>query len=296
MACPGLGHDGEKIMERMKQVIHDLLEEQDAPSRAARITRSFLIALIVLNVIAYMLETVPSVTEAERHFLLMFEYFSVGVFTVEYVLRLWVSTHCQERNQPLTCRLRCMFRPLMLIDLLAILPFYMPLLIPMDLIFLRTMRLLRLARVLKLGRYSDAMRLFGLVVKSKREQLTVVCFILGILLVVASSLMHHFEYEAQPGAFESIPATMWWAIITLTTVGYGDAYPVTAMGKVMASIIAMLGIGMFALPAGILSAGFLEAPGAVLKREAARKDRFEGASGKNSETSSVCPHCGGKLD
>ncbi|WP_147822116.1 ion transporter [Salidesulfovibrio onnuriiensis] len=264
-------------MGRIKTFIHDLLEEQYAPSLRARVFRAGLIALITLNVLAYMLETVHEISAPHRHWFLAFERFSVCVFTVEYVLRVWVCDQCLVDDHPVLCRVRFMFRPLMLVDLLAILPFYLPLLIPMDLIFLRTLRLLRLARVLKLGRYSDAMQVFGAVVRNKKEQLAVVCFILCILLVVASSLVYHFEHEAQPAVFGSIPESLWWAVITLTTVGYGDVYPVTAMGRIMASLIALLGIGMFALPAGILSAGFVE------WRERQEKPK-------------VCPHCGKRIE
>ncbi len=272
------GYNGPKCEEdavsRTKAFVHDLLEEQYAPSVRAQTVRTFLIILIVLNVVAYMLETVQEISLVYRHWFLRFERFSVGVFTVEYMLRIWVSDQCLADPRPVGCRLRFALRPLMIVDLLAILPFYLPLLIPMDLIFLRTLRLLRLARVLKLGRYSDAMKVFGAVVRNKKEQLAVVCFILCILLVIASSLVYHFEHPVQPGAFESIPEAMWWAVITLTTVGYGDVYPVTVMGRLMAAVIALLGIGMFALPAGILSAGFLE------WRE------------KERQGPAKCPHCG----
>jgi voltage-gated potassium channel len=159
----------------------------------------------------------------------------------------------------------------MLVDLLAILPFYLPFLLPTDLIFLRAVRLMRLLRVLKLGRYSDAIQIFSQVVVRKKEQLVVAGFMVGILLIIASSLMYYFENEAQPDAFRSIPHAMWWAIITMTTVGYGDVYPITGMGRVLAAVIALLGIGMFAVPAGILSAGFVE---------------------YGKERTHVCPHCG----
>jgi voltage-gated potassium channel len=166
----------------------------------------------------------------------------------------------------------------MLIDLMAILPFYLPFLLPADLIFLRSARLMRLMRVLKLGRYSDAIQVFFRVVRLKKEQLVVAGFGVGILLIFASSLMYYFEHEAQPSVFGSIPHAMWWAIITLTTVGYGDVYPVTDMGRFLAAVIALLGIGMFALPAGILSAGFVEY-GEMKKAPRGR-----------------CPHCGGRID
>ncbi len=113
-------------------------------------------------------------------------------------------------------------------------------------------------RILKIGRYSKAMITIGRVLNSKKEELAITGFVLGILLILASSLMYYVENTAQPDVFTSIPAAMWWGIATLTTVGYGDIYPVTILGKVLGALIAVLGIGLFALPAGILAGGFGE--------------------------------------
>ena len=158
------------------------------------------------------------------------------------------------------------------------LPFYLPFL-SVDLRVLRMFRLFRIMRIMriaKLARYSESLQMLLRVVKSRREHLISAVFILLILLVVAASLMYYAEHDAQPKVFSSIPAAMWWAAATLTTVGYGDAYPVTAIGKVMAAIIAMLGIGMFALPTGILGAAFLE------DLDSRKKNQR-------------CPHCGKEI-
>jgi len=161
-----------------------------------------------------------------------------------------------------------------LIDLFAILPFYLPMLIPVDLRFLRALRLFRLLRLLKMGRYSNAMRVVGSILKRKRPELVVIFVIILVLLIISSSLMYYVENVAQPEKFGSIPETFWWSICTLTTVGYGDVTPVTPFGKVCAGFIALLGIGMFALPAGILASGFEE--------EMLRK----------GSTKLSCPYCG----
>ncbi|WP_231116981.1 ion transporter [Pseudodesulfovibrio alkaliphilus] len=237
--------------------------------------RIFLMALILLNIAALILETVREVSLVFEFWLKAFEWLSVGIFTVEYLARLWVGG--PGRAQGLAGRFRYALTPLMLVDLLAILPVYLPLLLPTDLIFLRALRLMRLMRVLKLGRYSEAIQIFCRVVVQKKEQLVVACIAVLILLMIASSLMFYLESEAQPEAFSSIPQSMWWAIVTMTTVGYGDVYPVTGMGRLLASVIALLGIAMFAVPAGILSAGFVE----------------HGDAGKTGDT--VCPHCGKPL-
>jgi len=146
-----------------------------------------------------------------------------------------------------------------LIDLLAILPFYLPMIIPLDLRFIRAIRLLRLFRIFKIGRYSKSLNVLKDVIRNKKEELVLIIFVVLIMLVIFSSLMYFVERDVQPEAFASIPHAMWWAIITLTTVGYGDVYPITVLGKILGAMIAFLGIGMFALPAGILGSGLIEA-------------------------------------
>ncbi|MBU4350585.1 potassium channel family protein, partial [bacterium] len=162
-------------------------------------------------------------------------------------------------RNPITGRLRYILTPFALIDLLAILPFYLPMIIPLDLRFIRAVRLFRLFRLFKMGRYSKAVLMLKKVLKEKKEELVLVVFVVFLLLIIFSSLMYFIEKEAQPEAFSSIPEAMWWGIITLTTVGYGDVYPITPLGKILGALIAFLGIGMFALPAGILGSGLVEA-------------------------------------
>jgi voltage-gated potassium channel len=239
--------------QSLKETLYLLLEDPEGGDIRARRLRLFLVFLILLNVLGVILETMEEVSIAYRHAFRLLELISVGIFSIEYAARVFVGGPGRVRG--VVGRIRYALSPLMIIAL----------------------RLMRLMRVLKLGRYSDAIHVFFDVVRLKREQLAVAGFCVGILLVVASSLMYHFEHLAQPSAFASIPHAMWWAVITLTTVGYGDVYPVTEMGRFLASVIALIGIGMFALPAGILSAGFVE--------YGERKKRAMG----------VCPHCGGRI-
>jgi voltage-gated potassium channel len=138
------------------------------------------------------------------------------------------------------------------------LPFYLPAVIPVDLRFLRILRLFRLIRVMKLGRYSDAMKMFHAVIAKTKEELLLALSILFIVLVLASSAMYYAEHDVQPEKFANIPDAMWWAVVTLATVGYGDIYPVTTLGKVIGGVVVVTGIAIFALPAAILSAGFIE--------------------------------------
>ena len=211
--------------------------------------------------------------EANRAAFEAFEDFSLTLFTMEYIVRLWAITAEPRFAHPVWGRLRFFFTPLALIDLLAILPFFLPI-FGVDMRFVRVVRILRIFRVVKLARYSRALRLLGQVVIERKEELVSIFFVLLTLLVISSSLMYFAEHDDQPDTFASIPATMWWSVVTLTTVGYGDTYPVTAIGQTIAAIIAILGIGMFALPAGILGAGFVDA------LESRRKE----------ENGLTCPH------
>lgn len=234
----------------------------------------FMVILICLNITAVVLETVKSINQLIGSFFRYFEVFSIGVFTIEYLLRLWTCTLDKKYSHPIRGRTKFIFSPLALIDLFAFLPFYIPMLIPVDLRFLRGFRLLRLFRVLKLGRYSESLRTFARVIEAKKGELITSISVIFILLVISSSLLYNIENNAQPNKFSSIPQAMWWGVVTLTTVGYGDIYPITPLGKIFSSIISLLGIGLFALPTGILSAGFIEE---VYRRK---------------EKQIICPHCG----
>lgn len=263
----------------MKNRIYKILEvasEDDVTSRAFDI---FIMALIFLNVLAVILETVESLATQYASFFATFETVSVAVFTVEFVLRLWVCTEGEERGNVVTKRIRFVIKPMSVIDLLAILPFYLPVVIPLDPRFLRALRLFRLFRLFKMGRYSESLQTLGNVLKAKKEEMIVTFFVISLLLVFASSTIYYVEHDAQPEAFSSIPAAMWWGVATLTTVGYGDVYPITPIGKFLGAVIALLGIGMFALPAGILASGFAE----ELQKKRVKEIR-------------ICPHCGKNID
>lgn len=215
-------------------------------------------ALIFFNVLFVILGTVDDLAEIYGAFFNAFEDISVIIFTIEYLMRLWSCTSNAEYRHPLIGRMKFAFNPMMLIDLFAILPFYVPLFIDSDFTILRVFRLLRIFCLFKLGRYSDSYRLISRVIISKKEHLIVSLALVFSLLIISSSLMYYIEKEAQPAVFSSIPATMWWGIVTLTTVGYGDAYPITLAGKILSGAIALTGIGLFALPAGLLATGFTE--------------------------------------
>jgi voltage-gated potassium channel len=261
----------------LRKKVFGLLEPSVSGLRFARIIEYFLIVLIVCNIAAIQLETVPHFYDEHAKFFDQFEIFSVIIFTIEYLLRLWTSAELIRYSKPIVGRFQYAVSWSGLVDLLSILPFYLNFL-PIDLRWLRIFRLFRLLRMLKIARYLTALNLIFAVIKDRREQLLVVIMFIFFLLVIIATVMFYVEGPAQPDVFSSIPATMWWGIATLTTVGYGDMVPITALGKFLAGIIAIIGVGMYALPAGILSAGISEH---LRDHKTNRAKR--------------CPHCGKEL-
>ncbi len=247
---------------------HEVLEKAQPDDRVSHICDLGLIALIIANVIAVMLESIPAMRAAYQSWFDGFEVVSVMVFSVEYALRVWSSVENDRKvsRQPLYTRIRYMLTPMALIDLIVILPFYLTFFVSVDLRFMRVMRLLRL---LKLGRYSTSISILLNVLRKEAGAIMAALFILSLLLVVASSLAYLVEHRSQPEAFGSIPKAMYWAIITMTTVGYGDLTPITFTGKVVAACIGVIGLGMVALPAGLLASGFSEE---LRRRRMAYKD------------------------
>jgi len=242
-----------------RHFVHELFHDhgkQETP--AHHWTRIFLVSVICLSIVSVVLETEPELYNAYHDYFRDFEIFTVIIFSLEYILRLWCIVEEPRYKRPILGRLRYIVTPLALVDLLAVVPFYLPALITVDLRFIRILRLIRLVRVLKLGNYSTSLNTISKIVRRKHSELAASMFILAILLLMASTVMYYVEHDSQPEQFRSIPASFWWGIETLTTVGYGDVAPITPLGKVFAAIIAILGIGLFGLPAGILASGFLE--------------------------------------
>jgi voltage-gated potassium channel len=235
----------------------ELLEPDRQWDGLSRILNLLLILLISLNVIAIIFESVDSIFVRFAREFRYFEVFSVAIFTVEYLARVWCSIDLKATSDssPVIGRLKYMLTPLALVDLAAILPFYLSLYVSIDLRFLRGLRLLRL---FKLSRYSPALGALFDVVQKEAEAIMAALVVLVILLIMSATGIHILEHELQPETFGSIPNSMWWAIVTLTTVGYGDIVPLTPMGKLFGGLIGLLGIGMIALPAAILASGFVD--------------------------------------
>ena len=257
----------------LKQKTWQILANEDPENRISQIINRFILTLIMLNVVAVIIESVPAIYTAGRTIFQVFEFFSLAVFLSEYLLRLWSCTASSQYAHPILGRLKYMFTFLAIVDLVAILPSLL-LLVGSDFRAIRALRLMRLFLLAKTGRYTRSMGILGKVFLQKREELIISFSLLVFLLVTTSTLMYYVENHAQPESFSSIPATMWWAVATLTTVGYGDIAPITGLGKLLGSVVAIIGIGLFALPTGILGSGFLE------------------AVEQSRELEVTCPHCG----
>lgn len=262
------------MYEKLKHRIHGIMDPDDTSPLAEQVFVLSIMALIVLNVIAVILETVDSISAGFGGFFDLLNIVSIVIFTIEYLLRLWTCTVDERYRHPVTGRIRYVFSTFALIDLIAILPFYLPFVTTIDLRFLRVLRLLTL---LKVTRYAVEFELFGSVLRAKKRQIMISAMLVLILIILSSSLMYYIEHDKQPEAFSSIPAAMWWAVETLSTVGYGDVLPLSPLGKLVAACVSMLGIALFAVPAGIIASGFVEE---MRKREAEFK---------------VCPHCGKRI-
>jgi len=234
--------------------VFEVLDPDDRPAPIERALNLALSALIVLNVAGVVLGSVPAV---ERRFgagLHLLELFSLGVFSVEYAGRVWTAPMKSGALPGWRGRLRWIFSVMGLIDLGVLLALALPGL--GGLTAFRSLRLLKLVSILKFGRYSGSLSLIGRVLRSRREELLTTVLIVFVLVLIAATAL--FNLERGNKGFESIPAAMWWAIVTLTTVGYGDTYPLTGAGRAVAGFVMLLGIGIVALPAGLIASGFNE--------------------------------------
>lgn len=242
----------------LRRGVFRLLETAADSDTASRAVDICLIILIAASVLAVILESIPAVEEAFGPELYWFEVFTIAVFSVEYLLRVWscVEEQIDTSNGPLSTRLRFIFSFHAVVDLVAILPFYLLAFGVLGRIDMRFLRAIRLMRVLKLTRYFAAMNMLVVAVKENGRALGASFLILITIMLLAASGMYYFERVSQPVDFGSIPAAMWWAFATLTTVGYGDVTPITVGGKVFGALITVVGIGMVALPTSILASGY----------------------------------------
>ena len=241
----------------MRKRVYDIFEMTDPQDLLTRAFSFFIISLISLNLICIVLESIPELDLLYRNEFLAIEIVSTIIFALEYSLRLWSCVESKTSNKsPLKSRVGYALSPLAIVDLLAFLPSILQLIFPgIDLRFLRVLRLLR---VFKLTRYFTSFELLLNVLHEERKNLAGIFFLLIVILTLAASALYLVEKDIQPDKFGSIPQSMWWAIAALTTVGYGDVYPLSAAGQILGSLVTIVGIGMVALPSGILASAFSE--------------------------------------
>lgn len=248
----------------------------DIPSRAYDIA---LILAVVVNIFIAIFETFP---QSHRYLTLLrtVEGITVFFFTIDYILRIWTASYLYKGVTVARARQKFIFSWAGIVDLLSCIPYYLPFFFPRVAVSLRMFRIIRILRIFRIRHYSDPLQVIGHVLKKKKGQLMSSIFIVLILMVSASLMMYSLEHKAQPEVFNNAFSGFWWAINTLLTVGYGDIVPITFAGKVCGAIMTFLGVGMVAIPTGILSAGFVE----------------QMTPKPKSKEAHYCPHCGHKLD
>ena len=229
----------------MKCFLKSMLE--DLNTQGGRYFAFFIQSLILVSLVTFSIETLPDISAENRSFLTIVERILVGIFTVEYLLRIYVADK----------KSRFIFSFFGLIDLIAILPFYLS--IGLDLRSIRVFRLLRLFRLFKLLRYNQAIKRFHRALMIAKEELILFSCVAAIMLYLSAVGIYYFENVAQPESFKSIFHSLWWAVATLTTVGYGEVYPITIGGKVFTFFVLMLGLGVVAVPTGLVSSALSQA-------------------------------------
>jgi voltage-gated potassium channel len=268
-------------MSTIKEKIYNIIRDDDKNDLISNIVDGTIIALIILNIVIVIADTFAVSASLSRIFTVV-EIVSVIIFSVEYLLRLWTADLRFASLPPARARVKHIFSFMAIVDLLAILPFFLPFVFSIDLIVLRALRIVRLLRLFKMNRYTNALSSIGNVFKRKASQLLSSMFVVAILMIITSVIMCNVEGLVQPEVFQNAFSGLWWAVATFTTVGYGDIYPITVVGKILSGVMAILGIGLVAVPTGIISAGFME--------------EFERAKVEQSdEEKHFCPYCGRDL-
>ena len=237
----------------LRQKVDSLMNETPTSGRLHHQLDLILIFFIILSVICVFLETVPEVHEPlalEFHYL---DLISVAVFSVEFLLRLYAAPERGDAGSPLFSRLDYLRKPSTLVDLVAVLPFYLQMFVSLDLRFVRILRVLRVA---KLSRYNTAMKTFSLVMAREKRAFAAAMFVTLLITILAGAIVYEVEHPAQPEKFDTMFRAIYWAVITLASVGYGDISPITPIGQMFTMMLAVLGIGIVALPAGILGSAF----------------------------------------
>lgn len=263
-----------RMRTRIQRRLFEILEAPPNNDHQSRAANRILIVLILANIAAIILESVGTLYEKYGAAFQFLEIFSLTIFVVEYLSRIWISVHNEKFSCPVSGRLKYICSPLALIDLAAILPSLLTA-FAFDFRFLRAIRVLRMLRIWKLTRYSRSLQIVRAALIETSHQLAAVAAILAVIVIVSSGLMYVVEHPAQPDRFSSVLSSIWWTLETLTMISYDDMAPITPLGKLLGVMIGLMGIGMFAMPAGILASAFIE----QLKKRSPEKAR-------------CCPKCG----
>lgn len=265
------------MLPGLKKRAYEILSIKDPEDKATRLVNAFLIVLLLVNVAGFFLQTFEDLS---TRYALLFKYleiFSVAIFTVEYLTRVWVADLDPIYAGPVTGRLRYMFTDVLaIVDLVAILPYYLqsylPGGLPFDLLAIRVLRLFRLARLVKLARYSDSLDIIVRVITKQREFLLITFTIQMILLLVAAAIMFFLEHDAQPDKFPNIFGALAWGLNAMTSgVGFSDIAPITPLGKAAGAILAFIQIVAMALPIGVITAGIEQEMNIIHEKEESEK-------------------------
>ena len=265
---------------RIKKIVYDTLINEDSRTLAKRIFFGFIIILILLYALLFVISTVGELLTKYYKIFIGFEAFVIIVFTIEYILKIWSCNVDNRFKGRFKGRLKYAMSPLMIIDFIAIFPFYLVLLTPIGIKFLRLGRLLRLFHIFRYGFFNKSINILTGAIKKRSRELIITLMVILVLIFFCAFIIYSAEHEAQPDVYSSVSKSIYWASVTLTTVGYGDMTPVTPFGRFFTAIASFLGIGLIAIPAGIISSGMIE----VVKEM------------KREEEKQKCPHCGKVID
>ncbi|MCQ2253326.1 MAG: ion transporter [Bacteroidales bacterium] len=298
-----------------EHLFYMLVDDCDENNRFSRAFRKFMLVLIILSVGEMALETDDDIFIPYKVYFIWFDMFSVWFFSLDYFARIFTAHLCDPDYENHHNRWKSVKKYIFsfygLVDLLSILPYWLTF-TKIDLRVMRLLRLLRFLRVFKIARYNNSIDLIASVFKEKKSDLGVTCGLILIVMILASFMMYYAEHDAQPEAFPNVLGCIWWAIVTLTTIGYGDVYPITAFGKIIGGVIAFLGVGLVAMPTGIISAGFLEKINKDKELEEVEANKSDIVKNREEieklkqmlaereqelqEHKAFCPYCGHKLD
>ncbi|MFH0967201.1 MAG: ion transporter [Methanobacteriota archaeon] len=260
----------------VKSRVHTLLDEPDRKDRVALLIQIIIAGAIVLNTLSIIVFTVRPISEKYDNLLNPLIATCLIIFSVEYLLRVWSCTFSRDLKGMVFDRIRYALHLYQIIDLISITPAFFPFLFPRHLTLLRTFRIVSIFKMGRYSRYSKSLDQLKRVLFRKREVFAIMLFFLIFVVLFSSTILYLVENPAQPDKFSSIPAAMWWAMMTVTTVGYGDIYPITPLGKIIGSVVTLAGVLVLALPSAILATGFIEEKGRVpdldLVQKGARAD------------------------